>query len=78
MIAVMAHNLGAWLARRSGRTIEALRHLLANLRVQEVVVGAARYWQRTELEPGQQQLFEKLGYDLPPERFVPRVLLEPE
>lgn len=70
MVAVMAHNLGAWLASRTGRSIEAIRRLLANLRVQEVELGGARFWQRTELEPEQEELFTKLGYDPPPERFT--------
>ena len=74
MIGVMAHNLGAWIARKTGMTIEALRRLFANLRVQEVESDAGRYWERTDLEPAQRQAFLALGYDLPPKRFTATVL----
>jgi hypothetical protein len=70
MIAVMAYNLGAWMSRRTGLTIDAIRRLLANLRVQEVSLDGERFWQRTELTRKQREFFAKLGFDEPPERFV--------
>jgi len=70
MIAIMAYNLGVWITRRAGLTIEATRRLLANLRVQEVSLDGARFWQRTELTRTQRAFFAKLGLDEPPERFV--------
>ena len=69
MIAVMARNLGAWLAQKSGLTIEAMQRLFANLRVQEIDVGGRRYWERTDLEPRQRSAIVKMGYDVPPKRF---------
>lgn len=70
MIAIMALNLGRWLSMKSGQTIEALRRMFANLRIQEVDTGGATYWQRTELEPGQRDAILKLGFDLPPRQFT--------
>ena len=52
------------------------RRLLANLRVQEVSLDGARFWQRTELTKGQRDFFAKLGFDEPPERFVTSPVLE--
>lgn len=76
MIAIMAYNLGVWITRRTGLTLEATRRLLANLRVQEVSLDGARFWQRTQLTQGQREFFAKLGFDEPPERFVVSPLLE--
>jgi transposase len=73
MIAVMAYNLGAWISRKCGRTLDEVRRLLDNLRVQEVAIGEARYWERTDLEQEQRRLFEKLGFDIPPKRFTTHV-----
>lgn len=70
MVAVMAVNLGTWLARKTGRTLDALRVLFANVRVQKVKTRSAEYWQCVELEPAQRAVIEKLGYDQPPERFT--------
>lgn len=70
MIAVMAGNLGAWISRRTGRSIEAVQRLLANVRVQEVQVGAARYWERVDLTPAQREFSARLGFDIPPKRFA--------
>lgn len=71
MIAIMARNLGAWLARKSGLTLDALRRLFANLRIQEVESGGRRYWERTDLESAQRAIIEKLGYTTPPKRIDP-------
>jgi len=70
MIAVIARNLGAWLSRKSGLTIEALRRLFANCRVQEVDLGGRRYWERVELERAQEEVIAKMGYEVPPKRFT--------
>ena len=72
-IAVMARNLGTWLARKSGMTIEAMRRLFANVRVQEVEVGGERYWERVDLAREQLAAIGKMGYELPPKRFTARV-----
>ena len=40
------------------------------LRVQEVTLDGAHFWQRTELTKRQREFFAKLGFDAPPERFV--------
>lgn len=70
MIAVMAANLGAWLTHKTGMTLEALRDLFANVRVQKVKTRSAEYWECVELEPAQRAVISKLGYDQPPERFT--------
>jgi hypothetical protein len=70
MIAVMARNLGAWLQRKTGLTLDALRSLFANVRVQQVQAGSAEYWERVDLEPAQESVFAQLGFDLPPKRFT--------
>jgi len=70
MLAVMAHNIGAWLALKSGLTLEALQRLFANLRVQQVQAGSATYWERTELEPEQEDVLIKLGFTAPPKCFT--------
>lgn len=69
MIAVMAANLGTWLTRKTGKTLDALRELFANVRVQKVKTPAAEYWECVELEAAQRDLLSKLGYDQPPARF---------
>lgn len=76
MIAVMAHNLGRWLERKTGETLERLQRLFHNLRVQQVRVGENTYWQCVELEEEQKEAIRKLGYDLPPARFTASVLDE--
>jgi hypothetical protein len=73
MVAIMAFNLGRWLERRTGLTLQRLRDTLAGLRVQLVEANGARYWERTELDPEQRLLYERLGYHLPPKRFVPNI-----
>lgn len=70
MIAIMAQNLGRWLSMKSGHSIEALRRMFANLRVQEVEAGGTTYWQRTELDIAQTDAISKLGFDLPPKQFT--------
>jgi hypothetical protein len=70
MIGVMALNLGRWLELRSGMTIDRLRRLFANLRVQQVRMGESEFWERTNLETRQRAVFTKLGYDVPPKRFT--------
>ncbi len=74
MIAVMALNLGRWLERKAGTTLERLQRLFRNLRVQLVKMGEAEYWERVELEAAQEAMLTKLGYDLPPKRFTARVV----
>jgi len=76
MIGIMAYNLGAWITRRTGLTLDATRRLLANLRVQEVSLDGNRFWQRTELTKSQRDFLAKLGFDEPPERFVTSPVLE--
>ena len=70
MIAVMAYNLGAWVARKAGMTLEQLTRVFANLRVQEVQVGGTRYWERVELDKEHRAVLAALGYDEPPKRFT--------
>jgi transposase len=74
MIAVMALNLGRWLQRKSGSSLESLQRLFRNLRVQHVKMGEALYWERVELEPAQEAMLQRLGYDLPPKRFTVTVM----
>jgi DDE family transposase len=74
MIAMMALNLGRWLERKSGTTLERLQRLFRNLRVQQVKMGEALYWERVELEPAQEAMLQKLGYDRPPKRFTVTVM----
>lgn len=70
MIHVMARNLGEWLRRNTGMTLDALRGLLSNVRVQKVRTSSAEYWECVELEAAQAAVLDKLGYDHPPERFT--------
>ena len=70
MLSVIAHNVGAWLRREGGHTVEALRALFSNLRVQEVETSGGTYWERTELEPEQEAVIGKLGLEVPPKRFT--------
>ena len=69
-IAVMARNLGTWLAHKSGMTIEAMRRLFANVRVQEVEVGGERFWERVDLAREQMSAIGRMGYEMPPKRFT--------
>jgi len=73
MIAVMANNIGQWLERKAGQTLESLQRLFENLRVQKVKVGEAIYWQCVELEPMQRNAILRMGYTLPPTRFTTTV-----
>jgi hypothetical protein len=70
MIAVMAFNLAAWLEFKTGLTIERLKRSMDNFRVQEVEFGAAKYWERVELEASQEEIIDALGYEEPPKRFT--------
>lgn len=71
MIHVMAANLARWLERKSGVTIERLRRLFDNVRVQKIELnGGATFWECVELEPEQEALLRKLGYSAPPKRFT--------
>ncbi len=74
MIAIMALNLGRWLERRSGTSLERLQRLFRNLRVQQVKMGESLYWERVDLEPAQEAMLEKLGYERPPKRFTVSVV----
>lgn len=73
MLAVMAYNIVTWLGRHSGHTLQGLRDLFSNLRVQEVMTAGGAYWERTELEPEQEAVFAKLGLEVPPKRFTVEV-----
>ncbi len=71
MIHILAANVARWLERKSGVTIERLRRVFDNVRVQKVELnGAATFWQCVELEPEQEALLRKLGYATPPRRFT--------
>jgi DDE family transposase len=70
MLAIMAKNVAAWLARKSGLTLDVLRDLFANCRVQKMEVGGATFWQRTEMEKEQRDAIMRMGYTLPPLRFM--------
>jgi Transposase DDE domain len=71
MIHVMAANVTRWLERKSGVTIEHLRRVFENVRVQKVQLnGGPTFWECVELEPEQQGLLRKLGYASPPKRFT--------
>jgi transposase len=70
MIAIMAQNLGRWLAKRAGMSLERLQLLFRNLRVQQVQMGEATYWERVELEAEQEAVIARLGYDAPQKRFT--------
>ena len=71
MIHIMAANLARWLERKSGVTIERLRRVFDNVRVQKVEInGGATFWECVELEPEQEALLQKLGYSAPPKRFT--------
>jgi len=74
MIAVMALNLGRWLELKTGMTLEYIKDLVHNLRVQQIQMGAALFWERTDLEPEQRELFSKLSYEIPPKRFTASVV----
>jgi len=70
MLGVMAQNIATWLRQHCGETLEGLRATFANLRVQEVETRGGTYWERTELEPRQRAVVEKLGLEVPPKRFT--------
>lgn len=71
MIHIMAANVARWLERKSGVTIERLRRVFENVRVQKVELnGGPTFWECVELEPEQQALLKKMGYAAPPKRFT--------
>lgn len=71
MIHIMSANLARWLERKSGVTIERLRRVFDNVRVQKIELnGATTFWQCVELEPEQEELLRKIGYATPPKRFT--------
>jgi len=74
LISIMAYNVVRHLERKTGMKLAKLRDVLASACAQRVALGAASYWQSTDLDAAQRTVFERMGYDLPLVRFETEVV----
>ncbi len=70
LVSIMAYNVVRHLERKTGMKLAKLRDVLASACVQRIELGGASYWQSVDLDEGQREVFNRLGYDLPLPRFA--------
>lgn len=66
MLTIMAANCGRYLERSTGRKYPELLSLFKPLKAIQLDDGRSRYWQRSELTPGQIEVLEALQLPIPP------------